>query len=588
MKNIYKYLLTAALLPAMASCLDETVPTGGSVTGEQVANADKAGLANAVAQYLNTNTNPDEQWDIGYPSLMIHRDVMTADMPVRDPGYYYFSDFAGCLYLDDRQSMYDMYNMYYQIVLRTNKLLGVCSDENVADAPHIVTGTCYRALCYFDLMRHWEYRTTGFSGLDAEAENLGIKGLTVPIVTENTSEAKSFKNPRAPFYKMYRFILSDLNRAERLLPDAGEQAKNLGSRGVVYGLKARLWLDIATRTRLHPEDLTEILAHENETYDSPEDMGEGYALDPIGITSSTEAYQNAARYARMAINCGYTPTTREEWYNPKTGFNSATSGWIWCIMMGKSDPMVMNNDWKTWVSFVTPEANYGVSSNAYMAAHMIDASLYDQISNSDWRKDTWVNPADLSSQDENVFKQKYQSHTNLTFSDWCSLAPLTSLKYHPGQGERKESKTGNQVDIPLMRVEEMYLIEAEALGFAEGLASGKQALESFVNTYRYTDGSYSSPAANLDEFARNVVLQKRIELWGEGLAIWDITRLELPVVRGYNGTNHPVSYRFNSNGQGTVPAWTNIFISMTERDQNTACLPNPNPVPYVQSTLWSE
>lgn len=179
----------------MASCLDETVPTGGSVTGEQVANADKAGLANAVAQYLNTNTNPDEQWDIGYPSLMIHRDVMTADMPVRDPGYYYFSDFAGCLYLDDRQSMYDMYNMYYQIVLRTNKLLGVCSDENVADAPHIVTGTCYRALCYFDLMRHWEYRTTGFSGLDAEAENLGIKGLTVPIVTENTSEAKSFKNP---------------------------------------------------------------------------------------------------------------------------------------------------------------------------------------------------------------------------------------------------------------------------------------------------------------------------------------------------------------------------------------------------------
>ncbi|MCM1482705.1 MAG: RagB/SusD family nutrient uptake outer membrane protein [Muribaculaceae bacterium] len=585
MNKIYKYLLAAALVPAMASCLDETVPTGGTVTGSQVADADKVGLANAVAQTLNSTFNSNQHWDIGYPALMIHRDAMTSDMPVHDIGYYYYADFGLCLYLDDRQSMYDMYNTYYQIILRANKLLEVCNDEREDDAPHLVTGLTYRALCYLDMMRLWEYRPTGIAGLDAEAEGLGIAGLTVPIVNENTSETKGFNNPRAPFYKMYRFILSDLNRAEAVLPYVGAQPLNHGSRGVVYGMKARLWLEIATRARRFPADLAEMIAHDGETYDAEEDLGAGYALDPLGITTATQAYQNAARYARLAINCGYTPTTRDEWFNPKTGFNTATSGWMWCIMMGKSDPMVISNDWKSWVGMMCPEANYGVSSSSYGSYHMIDAAFFTQISKSDWRRDTWIDPNDAG--DENAYNTKYAKNNNFTYDEWRTFSEHTGIKFHPAQGERRDSKTGNQVDIPLMRVEEMYLIEAEALGFAEGIGSGKQALESFINTYRYTDGSYTSPAANLEEFARNVVLQKRIEFWGEGIVIWDMTRLGLPVTRGYTGTNHPVSYRFNSL-DGYVPAWTNIFISMTERDQNQACLPNPNPTPYVTAGLWSE
>ena len=44
---------------------------------------------------------------------------------------------------------------------------------------------------------------------------------------------------------------------------------------------------------------------------------------------------------------------------------------------------------------------------------------------------------------------------------------------------------GAAVDYPLMRIEEMYLIEAEAIGMSQGLAAGISKLEDFVNTFRY-------------------------------------------------------------------------------------------------------
>jgi hypothetical protein len=33
-----------------------------------------------------------------------------------------------------------------------------------------------------------------------------------------------------------------------------------------------------------------------------------------------------------------------------------------------------------------------------------------------------------------------------------------------------------------------------------------------------------------------LILQKRIEFWGEGIIYWDYKRLELSVTRGYSGT----------------------------------------------------
>ena len=42
------------------------------------------------------------------------------------------------------------------------------------------------------------------------------------------------------------------------------------------------------------------------------------------------------------------------------------------------------------------------------------------------------------------------------------------------------------------------------------------------------------------------MVQRRIELWGEGLVMFDYKRLNLPVQRNYVGSNYEASYRLNS------------------------------------------
>lgn len=73
------------------------------------------------------------------------------------------------------------------------------------------------------------------------------------------------------------------------------------------------------------------------------------------------------------------------------------------------------------------------------------------------------------------------------------MPPYTGIKFRPKNGEMNDYTIGAAVDYPLMRIEEMYLIEAEAIGMSQGLAAGISKLEDFVNTFRYNTsvGSYT-------------------------------------------------------------------------------------------------
>lgn len=46
-----------------------------------------------------------------------------------------------------------------------------------------------------------------------------LYAITVPIITDETTEEEGRNNPRAPFYAVYKFILDDLASAEELLSD---------------------------------------------------------------------------------------------------------------------------------------------------------------------------------------------------------------------------------------------------------------------------------------------------------------------------------------------------------------------------------
>ncbi|HCS75914.1 MAG TPA: hypothetical protein DIW17_18830, partial [Clostridiales bacterium] len=51
---------------------------------------------------------------------------------------------------------------------------------------------------------------------------------------------------------------------------------------------------------------------------------------------------------------------------------------------------------------------------------------------------------------------------------------------------------GGAVDVPVMRIEEMYLIEAEAVGMSQGVAAGLAKLNSFMQSYRQPDYNFTT------------------------------------------------------------------------------------------------
>lgn len=585
MKKYIKHIILAGCFSAFAvgttGCLEEAFPENSDQTAEQIKNADKASLASAIPAYFTTyNTSDDYYYDAGLGSLGVWRDAMTADLPVYDREYDYFTWFNEQLYLGDYALQTLYWRRYYYLLQKCNSVISVCSrDPESEDAPYLGMALTYRAYTYADLIRTYEYRSTGVERLDQFAETNGLYGITVPLVTENTTEKEARDLPRAPFQELYRFIMNDLNLAEKLLENTPTvSAKNMVSRGVVYGMKARMWLEMGSRFDNHAEDLAlQMAAEDNDEYAD---------LDKLNIKSANDCFANAATYARKAINDGYSPLTEGQWYDPVNGFNTPNNSWMLCIIINSNNGLAKSLTWRSMVSYLSPEATYGVSHYTYQAYHMIDARLYSEMDKNDWRRDTWIDPNDVAS--ESAYNSKYASKvTSMAFDDWKKYTAYTGFKFHPAQGAVSVSTTGNAISIPLMRVEEMYLIEAEALAHSQGAGAGKQALESFMNTFRMKSGTtYTCKDASLEGVVDAVFRQKRIELWGEGLILFDYRRLEKAIERGYPGTNHVKSFRYNSYPNKVAP-WTTFYIPDRVNQLNPACKLNPDPSNAIPN-LWEE
>ena len=108
------------------------------------------------------------------------------------------------------------------------------------------------------------------------------------------------------------------------------------------------------------------------------------------------------------------------------------------------------------------------------------------------------------------------------------MPAYTSFKFRPAQGNTVNSSIAGASAIPLMRVEVMYFIYAEALAHVNP-AQGKAVLQSFMKKYR--NANYTTDATAEEEVVDEIILQKRIELWGEGQTFFDIKRLNMSVTR---------------------------------------------------------
>ena len=524
--NISKILLGVCFASAfsLTGCIDEIIPTQ-TATEEQVTASDKAAEALLWAMPASLNklatVSEDQHYDWGYGSIMHIRDVWTGDLPVVSSGYNWYSNWEGNV-AQGESYMYGQFiwNFYWHAVLAANKVVAAISEESASDAQKGMLGAAYafRAAMYLDMAQMYEFLpndvTTG-----AEVE-----GLTVPIVTEATTEEAARNNPRAPRDEMAAFILADLDKAEQMIPLLEVTDNVLPQLEVVYGLKARLYMWIAD-------------------------------------------YANAKTYARKAIDETSTqPMTEDQCLSTTKGFNDI-SLWMWGSQLMSEDDLVKTGI-LNWTSWMSNETTFGYSSQEPFL--MIDASLYGQISDTDFRKKLWKAPAGTTLDGETPF---------LSSSYEEKLCEYASVKFRPAEGNDQEPTVGAVSAYPLMRVEEMYFIEAEAAAH-QSESEGRRLLTDFMTTYR--DDAFVCNATG-EDLINEIVLQKRVELWGEGLTFFDIKRLDMSVTRGYAGTNYRDAARFNTNGR---PAWMNVCIVQTEKNNNAALIGKENPDPSGKYPLW--
>lgn len=170
----------------------------------------------------------------------------------------------------------------------------------------------------------------------------------------------------------------------------------------------------------------------------------------------------------------------------------------------------------------------------------IDKKLYNSISDTDFRKKAFIAPGG------DLVYPKLPAYANIKFRD-------------------PSIDAGHYI---YLRSSEMYYIEAEALAKSGNEASAKQVLYEITIT---RDSAYTLSSNSGVALINEIILQKRIELWGEGCAWYDMKRLGVNLSRDYEGTNHPAFGRFN------ILAGNNKFIfqmPQAEMDANPLMIQN--------------
>jgi hypothetical protein len=235
------------------------------------------------------------------------------------------------------------------------------------------------------------------------------------------------------------------------------------------------------------------------------------------VALTQENWLDAANHASLARDkAGLSLMTNAD---VTDGFNPVSNPeWMWASEVNDEQTL----SWPSFWSHMDAAAG-GYAENSRKC---VSRWLYDQIGPNDVRRNWFVNPA--------------TSANNPTGPDFR----YNQLKFQVAQSGSWAS------DLLYMRMAEMYLIEAEARCMLTSYTDARNLLTELIG-YKDTDFAATlaaipdgntlsintaGPVNNLLDF---IILQRRIELWGEGFRVFDIMRLKTGFDRAYAGTNHP-------------------------------------------------
>lgn len=407
--------------------------------------------------------------DFGVPSMMLFTESRGMDLVSHDMGYNWFS--APLRYTDINSEgvpTYVYWHTLYNNIDAINRNVNQLKEleDNPYVCSYLAQAYALRAYDYFYLAQMYEQTYVG-----------NEEAMCVPIVTEdNMTQRYTVGIPRATVREVYDYILENLDRAIELLQNntIAYPDKGFISTAAAYGLRARINLVM-------------------------------------------NCWEAAAADAQCVIDAGVAqPYTRDEVSRP-TFADINDQAWLWGINAEETDAAVTSGI-VNWPSHMCT-FSYGYAQKG--AWRMVSQSLFRAIPSTDVRKG-WFLDGKCTSPNLNEEQKAYIQNYGASAYTQVKFAPYNNVL-------GRESSDINASDIPLMRIEEMYLILAEAKAMMGEVTKGAEVLNSFVANYR--DPAYNCTASTAEELVDAVWMQRRIELWGEGHSYYDLMRLKKPVDR---------------------------------------------------------
>ena len=517
LNRIFSVVL-ATLALAACSDIDNIVPESGTMLASQVqetniiapsrAEASFAGMFSSIGYPAKMYSTPDD-WQ--FLMIMFCNDLEGADALIADSNFNWFSV---CGELSSRNANYRnpyiRYRAPYNMIANANTFISGYPEDVTDDHSlnMIAQAKCLRAWSYLNLAPMFQFNY-----------QIAADKPCVPIATPETEDFTN--NPRASVKEVYDFILSDLNAAIEVLERTSEKrtSKMNIDANVAHGLRARAYLD----------------------------MGE---------------WSSALADAQAAAN-GYTVASREDVSKPAFYDIQSEANWIWGYDMTSS--AALNNRDATTSSWLRSFSAWGYAA-ACQVYTCINNMLWDMIPSTDIRKQRWVDE-DLSSTIADQLE--WPGLGPVAFADdggeaKLPFVPYTNVKF----GCFTIGTTANDEDMPLMRVEEMILIQAECYA---RMNQNSQAIAKLKELTDKRDTNYDVNGRNLS-LLDEIWFQRRVELWGEGFFVPDARRLNKPVVRFHDeSTNFSPAFRFNL---AADDPWALMRFPQGEMNTNFAIVDN--------------
>lgn len=587
----YQLFLAAAALWGFSSCIEETLPTE-YVLDNQIEASESAieGMVNSIYTSMAGYKNEDGGIEmVSYAGMRVMLEHGTTALVCTGAnGYNTMGAYCNGAVsaTGSNRGLYPSY-LYYAYIKNVNDIIGMI-DVNDLDArkkSYLGISYAYRALYYLDLVQIMEYKKPTDSRYSyVEPEN-DLTNLGVPIITEKTTSEEASDNPRATVDEVYDLILSDLEAAEGYLAGYTRTDKTQPDLSVVYGLYARVYANLASRVQ------TSAKYKDEAAY-----------------------WQKAGEYADKAIvNSGCTPLTEAQWTDPVNGFNNRNSqnSWMLATSISEGNTAASSTESFVFAMIMGTETNFSVYG--WRVGRSLDRRWYERLSDNDFRKKSWLAPNFFyesvnqkegepylveKDADGNLINNKWmlgEDNQSTVQSDWSdeysgfgadkyayllNSSPswvrsrinkaygfqswpwlYVNIKFRPHNGDYRTYSIGGATDYPVMRVEEMYYLKAEAALHTSGVSAAARALEEIVKT---RNSAYTCTAANADDFLEEYIFQKGIEFWGEGINYFDAKRLEAGIHRAYLGNNcERYQHCLDMNGVyvGWTPGWNQAELN---------------------------